>query len=61
MEAGKDIVERVVEGEAPAKLWAEHQARYAFAAQQVAGRRVLDVACGSGYGAACCATPGHAR
>lgn len=50
MEPGLDIVERVIEGQAPQKLWAEHRARYAFAARQVAGRRVLDVACGSGYG-----------
>jgi SAM-dependent methyltransferase len=45
-----DAVERIVEGEAPPKLYAEHRARYAFAAQFVRGRRVLDVACGSGYG-----------
>ena len=43
-------VERVVEGEAPAKVMAEHQARYAFAGPRVAGLRVLDAACGSGYG-----------
>ncbi len=30
---------------------AEHVSRYAFAAQLCAGKRVLDVACGEGYGA----------
>jgi SAM-dependent methyltransferase len=42
--------ERIIEGEVPARLFAEHRARYAFAARLVAGRRVLDVACGTGYG-----------
>jgi SAM-dependent methyltransferase len=32
------------------KLACEHVARYAFAAQFCRGRRVLDVACGEGYG-----------
>lgn len=50
MSAPTEIVERVVEGSATPKLWAEHRARYAFAARDVAGCRVLDVACGSGYG-----------
>lgn len=30
--------------------WGEHVARYCFAMQFVEGRRVLDIACGSGYG-----------
>lgn len=47
---GYDAIERVVEGRAPAKVMAEHRARYAFAARFVRQRRVLDVACGSGYG-----------
>lgn len=33
-----------------ALLSAEHQARYTWAAQAVAGRRVLDVGCGGGHG-----------
>jgi SAM-dependent methyltransferase len=30
--------------------WGEHAARYVFAAPYLAGRRVLDIACGTGYG-----------
>jgi len=43
--------ERVVPGLTPEITFREHQMRYAFAAQFVAGRTVLDVACGSGLGA----------
>jgi SAM-dependent methyltransferase len=32
------------------ELWGEHRARYRFATRWAAGRRVLDVACGSGFG-----------
>lgn len=32
------------------ELWGEHRARYRFACQWVRGRRVLDVACGAGFG-----------
>lgn len=34
------------------EIWYEHWHRYHFAAKYVAGRRVLDVACGAGYGSA---------
>ena len=51
MVTAAEIVERVVEGETPAKLFAEHRARYEFAARFARGRRVLDMACGTGYGA----------
>jgi ubiquinone/menaquinone biosynthesis C-methylase UbiE len=34
------------------EIWIEHWHRYHFAAAFVAGRRVLDVACGEGYGSA---------
>ena len=54
------ILERAVEGATPPRQWAEHQARYAFAAQWAAGRRVLDVACGSGYGSRMLADAGAA-
>lgn len=34
------------------EIWIEHWHRYHFAARLAAGRRVLDVACGEGYGSA---------
>jgi SAM-dependent methyltransferase len=43
--------ERVIPGLVNDDLWAEHVARYAFAARFAAGRRVLDAGCGTGYGA----------
>jgi 2-polyprenyl-3-methyl-5-hydroxy-6-metoxy-1,4-benzoquinol methylase len=43
--------ERVVPWGDPT-LFSWHRARYQFAAAYVAGRRVLDVGCGEGYGAA---------
>jgi len=30
--------------------WGEHAARYHFALERVAGKKVLDIACGTGYG-----------
>lgn len=42
--------ERVVPGKTPALLVLEHIVRYRFAARFVDGARVLDVACGTGYG-----------
>lgn len=44
--------ERVVPGQVNPDLWNEHYSRYAFASRYVDGRRVLDVGCGTGYGAA---------
>lgn len=35
---------------AASPYWGEHVARYQFAAPKLAGLRVLDIACGSGYG-----------
>ncbi len=43
--------ERFVPG-AAGEIWYEHWHRYHFAARLVAGRDVLDVACGEGYGSA---------
>src|SRR5262245_31216724 len=43
--------ERFVPG-AAGEIWYEHWHRYHFAASLVAGREVLDVACGEGYGSA---------
>lgn len=42
--------ERVVPGKTPPLLVLEHVIRYRFAARFVDGARVLDVACGTGYG-----------
>jgi SAM-dependent methyltransferase len=50
MVTAAEIVERAVEGETAPKLFAEHRARYEFAARFARGQRVLDLACGSGYG-----------
>jgi ubiquinone/menaquinone biosynthesis C-methylase UbiE len=43
--------ERFVPG-TPGEIWVEHWHRYHFAARWTAGKRVLDVACGEGYGSA---------
>ena len=43
--------ERFVPG-TPGEIWMEHWHRYHFALRWAKGRRVLDVACGEGYGAA---------
>ena len=43
--------ERFIPGTA-GEIWTEHWHRYHFAAPLVAGREVLDVACGEGYGSA---------
>ena len=39
-----------VPGQTKKRLEEDHLARYAFAARFVKGKRVLDIACGSGYG-----------
>ena len=44
-------VERFVPGE-KGEIWIEHWHRYHFAARWAPGKRVLDVACGEGYGSA---------
>lgn len=43
--------ERFVPG-AAGEIWYEHWHRYHFVAPMVAGREVLDIACGEGYGSA---------
>ncbi|HUP29731.1 MAG TPA: class I SAM-dependent methyltransferase [Usitatibacter sp.] len=43
--------ERFVPG-TTGEIWVEHWHRYHFAARWAAGKRVLDVACGEGYGTA---------
>jgi SAM-dependent methyltransferase len=43
--------ERFIPG-VPGEIWIEHWHRYHFATRWARGRRVLDVACGAGYGTA---------
>lgn len=43
--------ERVVPGAVESDLWNEHVARYRYAALFAANKHVLDVGCGTGYGA----------
>ncbi len=50
--------ERMVPERAHARTFWEHVGRYRFARRHAAGRRVLDVACGEGYGAAALAKAG---
>jgi SAM-dependent methyltransferase len=44
--------ELVIPGEVEPDLWNEHISRYHFAAVLAAGKSVLDVGCGTGYGTA---------
>ena len=44
--------ERIVPGQVEPDLYHEHMARYAFARRLARQKRVLDVACGTGYGSA---------
>ena len=42
--------ERVIPGQVDVDLWNEHVARYVFASRLSRNKRVLDLACGTGYG-----------
>lgn len=44
--------ERVIPGQVEDDLWAEHLARYIFAARFAEDAQVLDLGCGTGYGTA---------
>lgn len=46
----KQYSSRVAPGKSAGRTEQDHIARYAFASQFVAGKRVLDIACGTGYG-----------
>ncbi len=52
--------ERMVPEEAHARIFWDHVARYRFAKDFVRGKRVLDIACGEGYGASALAKAGAA-
>lgn len=55
-----NYTERMLPDEAHARIFWEHIARYRFAKDFVRGKRVLDIACGEGYGAASLAKAGAA-
>jgi SAM-dependent methyltransferase len=55
-----NYTERMVPDEAHARVFWEHIARYRFAKEYVRGKRVLDIACGEGYGAAALVKTGAA-
>lgn len=44
--------ERLVPGKVAPELWNEHLSRYLFATRLARHKRVLEIACGAGYGAA---------
>jgi dTDP-4-amino-4,6-dideoxygalactose transaminase/SAM-dependent methyltransferase len=46
----EEIMERFVPGRASGRMSEDHFARYKFAAQFVKDKKVLDIACGAGYG-----------
>lgn len=52
--------ERFVPGQSLPNMEADHFRRYEFAANFVAGKRVVDIACGTGYGSAVLADAGAA-
>jgi SAM-dependent methyltransferase len=54
------FTERMIPEEAHARTFWEHIARYRFAKDFVKGKRVLDIACGEGYGTAALARAGAA-
>jgi 2-polyprenyl-3-methyl-5-hydroxy-6-metoxy-1,4-benzoquinol methylase len=57
---GTGYTERMVPDEAHARVFWEHIARYRFAKDFVRDKRVLDIACGEGYGGAALAKAGAA-
>jgi 2-polyprenyl-3-methyl-5-hydroxy-6-metoxy-1,4-benzoquinol methylase len=57
----RDELERWVPGFTCIQTELEHQTRYGWASQFVAGKKVLDIACGCGYGSAVLAERGDAK
>ena len=57
----KDMIERLVPGQAPQHLWEEHLTRYRFACQFAKNKIVLDLGCGNGYGSFELAKNGKAK
>ena len=55
---GPHYTERMIPEQAHPRTFREHVARYRFAKDFAGGRRVLDIACGEGYGAASLAKAG---
>ena len=55
---GDNNGERMVPEVTPSTTFWEHVYRYAFASKYVSGKRVLDIACGEGYGSAALARAG---
>ena len=51
MSSGEFTGERVIPGQVNDDLWADHISRYAFASRFAAHASVLDLGCGTGYGA----------
>jgi len=54
-------LERIIESEADDNVWRQHITRYEFALPFLANKRVLDVACGTGYGTHFLARSGKVR
>ena len=51
----------MIKGNTPNRIWYDHFARYIFAQKYVVNMRVLDIACGSGYGSYALAETGSKR
>ena len=58
--SGVHYTERMVPEDAHARIFWDHIGRYRFAKDFVRGKRVLDVACGEGYGSSALTKAGAA-
>ena len=50
MTHGDGAAEERLGNDPTSELWGEHRTRYRFAAERLKGKRVLDLACGAGFG-----------